>query len=69
MGEWKAVRPKPDGAVELYHLPSDPAESKDVAGAQPAVMKRVETILASARTEPRAQSEPEDGWYGKRETA
>ena len=69
MGEWKAVRPKPDGALELYHLPSDPAESKNVAAAQPRVMKRVETILASARTEPRVQREPEDGWYGKRETA
>ena len=45
------------------------AESKDVAASQPAVMKRVEAILAIVRTEPRAQREPEDGWYGKRETA
>jgi arylsulfatase A-like enzyme len=69
MGEWKAVRPVPDGALELYHLRSDPGESNNVAAEQPGVMKRIESILARVRTEPRAQREPEDGWYGKRQPA
>ena len=51
MGEWKAFQAAAGAPVELYHLPTDPAEAKDVAAANPAVVKKVEQILASARTE------------------
>ena len=51
MGEWKAFQAAVGAPVELYHLPTDPAEAKDVAAANPAVVKKVEQILASARTE------------------
>ena len=34
MGDWKAVRPKPNGALELYNLKTDVAEKNDVASAE-----------------------------------
>ena len=57
-GEWKAVRPKAEGALELYNLKDDPGETRDVAGAKPAALARIEAFLKTARTEPRAQTQP-----------
>ncbi|MCC6861380.1 MAG: arylsulfatase [Bryobacterales bacterium] len=57
MGNWKAVRPKPNGPVELYDLERDPGETTDVAPEHPRVMQRIEEILKSARTPPRPQKE------------
>jgi arylsulfatase A-like enzyme len=51
MGDWKAVRKGLRGAVELYDLASDPGETRDVAAANPAVVKRVTEILRTARTD------------------
>ena len=51
MGEWKAVRLRKDAALELYNLDADPSEREDVAAANPAVVKRIETYLATARTD------------------
>ena len=58
MGEWKAVRPKPNGALELYNLKTDPYEEKNVAPANPKVLARIETYLKTARTQPRVQKQP-----------
>lgn len=58
-GDWKAVRPKPDGPLELYNLKTDPGESKDVSSANPKMIARIEKYLKTARTEPRPQQDPE----------
>jgi arylsulfatase A-like enzyme len=46
-GNWKGVRPK-DGPVELYHLNQDPGESTDLAARHPALVRKVERLLADA---------------------
>lgn len=61
-GEWKAVRPRPDGPVEVYNLKSDPGEQKDLAAASPAVKARLESLLKTARTEPRPAVPFKDRW-------
>lgn len=55
MGNWKAVRPKPGAPLELYDLSKDIGEKTDVAGKNPAVVKKMEAICASARVPPRIQ--------------
>ncbi|HXW08287.1 MAG TPA: arylsulfatase [Vicinamibacterales bacterium] len=50
-GPWKAVRLKRGAPLELYNLPADPAEMRDVAGLHPDVVQKIETYLESARTE------------------
>ena len=51
MGDWKAVRPAPDRPLELYFLPTDLGEQKNVAAANPDVVRRIEAYLRTARTE------------------
>ena len=51
MGRWKAVRLKPGDPLELYDLESDVREERDVAGANPAIVARIEEYLKTARTE------------------
>jgi arylsulfatase A len=63
MGDWKAVRPKPDGPLELYNLKEDIGETKDVAADNPPALARIEDYLKGARTEPRPQSQPEHNWW------
>jgi arylsulfatase A-like enzyme len=58
MGDWKVVRPEPNGKLELYDLRQDPFEQKDLAGARQDVLARMESILASARVPPRPQKDP-----------
>ena len=60
MGEWKAVRPKPNAPLELYNLKQDVGESRNVAAENSKVMERIETYLKTARTEPPPQREPKD---------
>jgi len=62
MGEWKAVRPVPDGPLELYNLKQDIGETTDVASKNPRVLKRIEEYLRTARSEPRPQSQPPSEW-------
>ncbi|MBI5769241.1 MAG: arylsulfatase [Verrucomicrobia bacterium] len=50
-GNWRAVKPANARAWELYDLAVDPAESRDVASAQPAVLAKL-TALAAAAHEP-----------------
>ena len=62
MGEWKAVRPKPNGPLELYNLKRDIAETRDVAAENPQVLKKIEEYLGTARVEPRPQQQPPSRW-------
>ncbi len=66
MGDWKGVRPEPDGELELYNLAQDPAEANNVAAEHPDVMAKIEAYLQTARTEPRPQDQPEHGWWESR---
>ncbi len=50
-GDWKGVRLGPGRPVELYNLAEDLGEQTDVAARNPGVVKRIEEILASARTD------------------
>jgi arylsulfatase A-like enzyme len=50
MGKWKAVRLKPEAALELYDLEADGAETRDVAAANPDVIAKIEHYLKGART-------------------
>lgn len=50
-GDWKGIRAKPDAPLELFHLARDPGEARDVAADYPAVVKHLEALLKSARTE------------------
>ena len=53
MGRWKAIRtdlakgPQP---VQLYDLETDPAETKDVAAANPSVLATIERIMSENHT-------------------
>ncbi len=58
-GDWKAVRPKPNGPLELYNLKDDIGETRDVGAANPKVLARLEEYLKTARVEPRPQTQPE----------
>lgn len=62
MGKWKAVRPKPGAALELYDLSKDPAEARNLALAEPAVLGKIETYLKTARTKPRPQKNPPNNY-------
>ncbi|MCW5981594.1 MAG: arylsulfatase [Bryobacteraceae bacterium] len=62
MGEWKVVRPAPDGPLELYNLSDDVGETRDVASRNPAVMAKVEEYLKRARYDPRPQGQPAPGF-------
>ncbi len=49
--DWKAIRQAPGAALELYDTKADPGESKNVAAANPEVVRRIEEYLKAARTE------------------
>jgi arylsulfatase A-like enzyme len=51
MGDWKAVRHGPKGQVELYNLKQDLAETRDVAGDHTDVVRKIEEILRTARSD------------------
>jgi len=51
MGDWKGVRLKSTGPVELYDLKSDISERNNVAAQHPDIVKKIEHILATARTD------------------
>jgi arylsulfatase A-like enzyme len=51
MGHWKGIRPSAGAAVELYDLKTDLGEERNLAGANPAIVARIETIMREARTE------------------
>jgi arylsulfatase A len=51
MGPWKAVRLQKDAPLELYNLGADPGERQNVALANPAIVKKIDIYLATARTD------------------
>jgi arylsulfatase A len=63
MGYWKAVRPTPNGPLELYDLKTDPGETKDVSVQRPDIIREMDHILLNARTDPRPQKEPPHEWW------
>ena len=50
-GQWKAVRHKPGGPLELYKLPDDIGEKNNVAAQNPEVAAKIEDYLKTARTD------------------
>ena len=49
-GRWKGIRFGTEEALELYDLSKDPGETRDVAGQNPDAVKKIEAILATARS-------------------
>lgn len=62
-GDWKIVRPTPNGPLELYNLRKDRTESTDLAAKEPKVLARMEAYLKSARTPPRSLHEPGEYYW------
>jgi arylsulfatase A len=65
MGEWKMIRPEPNGKLELYNIVSDPYETQDQYGKYPKVQERMENYLRIARVPPRPQRQPEPDFLRK----
>ena len=51
-GKWKAVRLKDSAAIELYDLESDIGETKDLAGRNPEIVRRMERVMEEAYSPP-----------------
>jgi len=51
MGDWKGVRPKAGGPVELYDLKTDIGEKNNVADGHPAEVKRIESVMKESHME------------------
>ena len=51
MADWKGIRKGPKLPLELYDLATDPGERRDLAAAHPDIVKRIETIMTTARTD------------------
>ncbi len=66
MGNWKAVRPAPDGELELYDLGEDIGETRDLANERPDVLARIQERLREARIPPRLQGEPDHIWWDRK---
>jgi len=49
-GNWKAVRPKRGGTVELYNLDDDLGETKDLATVHPKLVTKAAEMMNAART-------------------
>jgi arylsulfatase A-like enzyme len=53
LGNWKALRSRASGGIELYDLKSDIGETTNVAAEHPEVIARVKRLFTSERTEDR----------------
>jgi arylsulfatase len=51
MDDWKAVRNRPDGKIELYDLKADKGEQRDVTDHNPQIVKKASELFKTARTE------------------
>jgi arylsulfatase A-like enzyme len=56
LGNWKAFQATKSAPIELFNLATDPAETTDVAAAHPEIVRRIEQILQTARTEAEPRS-------------
>jgi arylsulfatase A-like enzyme len=50
-GDWKAVRLRPGGPLELFDLATDLGETRDVSAEHPDVVARIDAYLETARTD------------------
>jgi arylsulfatase A-like enzyme len=50
-GQWKAIRHKPGGPLELYKLPGDIGEKNNISAQNPEVVAKIEAYLKTARTD------------------
>jgi len=50
-GDWKAVRNRAAGPIELYDLSRDESESRNLAAGEPELVTKAEALMASARTD------------------
>ena len=57
-GKWKIVRHDPAQAWELYDLPADPGERKNIAAANPKVVAELDAWVRANREDPPEQIEP-----------
>jgi arylsulfatase A len=51
MGNWKGIKPGLERPLELYDLSSDMGETTNVAEGHPDIVRKMEALLISARTE------------------
>jgi arylsulfatase A len=51
LGDWKAVRIRPNQRIQLFDLKTDIGEKNDVAGQHPDIVARMKEILTTGRTE------------------
>jgi len=51
MGPWKAIRFGTADPIALYNLEADPGESRNVANDHPQIVRRIEQIMDTSRTE------------------
>jgi hypothetical protein len=49
MEDWKGVRTNATAAIELYNLRTDAGEKENVAGKNPAELKKIEKALGPAK--------------------
>ena len=57
-GDYKAVRPRPGGAVELYDLKADLGETKNLAAKKPKLVAKAIEMMNGARTADPAWPDP-----------
>jgi len=55
LGDWKLIEFFEDGRLELYHTGRDIGETKNLAGSEPAVTRRLHALLTDWRTRVKAQ--------------
>ena len=63
--DWKAVRPKLGGAVEIYNLKTDPSETQDLAAGKPELVAKAEEIFKTARDNSPDWVPGDDTWRKK----